>query len=584
MPITVEWSERTPSAVVPRGYRVGPFTVTDKIAAGSWGTVYGGYRADRDGLSGRRPGESRPRQAGAEVALKFLPVAGLSPRERAELRAGALREAALVRIPAHPRLIRALAVLAVDDPDRPDLHGAVVLAVERATGNLVDLLYTTAPLCSTAPLCPTTPDASSGPPLADRVRILVEVCEGLAHMHANSWVHGDLKPSNVLIMPDGSARLADFGLAVEIDGTHGRAPRLASPDHTPPEWWSERITEAGVPIRMTRDVWAFGVLAHQLLTGTHPFPGQTSRSRSEAALTYAAGRTPLRLAETLPDGWREVIRDCLAPTHQARAAHPIDTVLRRARALQRDGDAITTPTRDLRVPRPGPDSPVAPPTQHTNAVQRTAVQRTAVQRTAVQRTAAQRTAAARRILIAVGLLAVLMLAAGSVPQPFSFQPGGELRPGAPIPAAYRPLLTRAAHACSDEVVTPALIAAILATQSGFHPRASHPAAAGGQGEYGIAGWTPRVFTGFAVDADNNGRASYWDPADAIFAVANQLEYANQRLGDISGDRALLLAAAYHTSVKYVRANGARGPQVRGYVERVQHYLSLFTDRRPAASS
>ncbi|MEU5110877.1 protein kinase [Streptomyces longwoodensis] len=47
----------------------------------------------------------------------------------------------------------------------------------------------------------------------DGERILTEICEGLAHLHGLGWVHGDLKPDNVLLMADGSVRLSDFGLA-----------------------------------------------------------------------------------------------------------------------------------------------------------------------------------------------------------------------------------------------------------------------------------------------------------------------------------------------------------------------------------
>ncbi|MEU3169650.1 hypothetical protein [Streptosporangium sp. NPDC006930] len=50
-------------------------------------------------------------------------------------------------------------------------------------------------------------------------------------------MHGDLKPNNVLMMADGSIRLADFGLTAEIDGTHGYLPPMGSVDHVPPERW-----------------------------------------------------------------------------------------------------------------------------------------------------------------------------------------------------------------------------------------------------------------------------------------------------------------------------------------------------------
>src|SRR5204862_1058021 len=133
-----------------------------------------------------------------------------------------------------------------------------VLAMERAETSVHDVLGTVS-----------RPEAE---------RIVAEICEALVHMHASGWVHGDLKPRNVLLMADGSARLADFGLARELDGTHAYAPRLGSSDYLPPEWWSERISEQGVAIRTTADIWALGVTAHQLLTGgLLPFPGATAR-------------------------------------------------------------------------------------------------------------------------------------------------------------------------------------------------------------------------------------------------------------------------------------------------------------------
>ncbi len=93
-------------------------------------------------------------------------------------------------------------------------------------------------------------------------------------MHAAGWVHGDLKPGNVLLMADRSVRLADFGLARELDGTHAYAPRLGSSDYLPPEWWSERVSEQGVAVRPTADIWALGVTAHQVLTGGLPVRGR----------------------------------------------------------------------------------------------------------------------------------------------------------------------------------------------------------------------------------------------------------------------------------------------------------------------
>ena len=131
-------------------------------------------------------------------------------------------------------------------------------------------------------------------------------------------------------MADGSVRLADFGLARELDGTHAYAPRVGSSDFLPPEWWSERISERGIPVRPTVDIWALGVTIHQLLTGgLYPFPGAGPRARGAAAQAYADGRVPLRLADELPPEWRAIVADCLAPDHASRLPHTAASILAR---------------------------------------------------------------------------------------------------------------------------------------------------------------------------------------------------------------------------------------------------------------
>jgi serine/threonine-protein kinase len=173
----------------------------------------------------------------------------------------------------------------------------------------------------------------------DAARLICEICEALAHMHAMGWVHGDLKPSNVLLMEDGTVRLADFGLARELEGTHAYAPRLGSSDFLPPEWWTERIGPQGIATRTTVDIWALGVTAHQLLTGgMSPFPGATARARGAAAQAYAAGQAELRLADELPQAWRPIVADCLAPNHERRSAHPAAALLTRIQALADGGE------------------------------------------------------------------------------------------------------------------------------------------------------------------------------------------------------------------------------------------------------
>lgn len=155
-------------------------------------------------------------------------------------------------------------------------------------------------------------------------------------------MHGDLKPANALLMKDSSARPADFNMAAELKGTHAYAPPFATPDYTPPELLRPEIDERGTRIRPSADVWAFGVLAHTVLTGAFPFPGSTTEARCDAATRYARGTEELRLSPELPDAWREIVRDCLAPTHAERPTAQ--------KLLRRVEDAAGT-GRSPRLPR-----------------------------------------------------------------------------------------------------------------------------------------------------------------------------------------------------------------------------------------
>ena len=214
---------------VPPGFRAGAWRVGEHIASGSWGSVYAARGED-----------------GTEAALKFIAGGLLSPSQYAQLEEARFNEQA-----DHPGLVRTFETFVVDDESAPAVHGAVVVAMERGERNLQDALGD-----------------------VDPVPVITAVCEALVHIHARGWVHGDLKPCNVLLMADGSVRLADFGLARELEGTHAYAPRVGSSDFLPPEWWSERISERGIPVRPTVDIWALGVTIHQLLTGgLYPFPG-----------------------------------------------------------------------------------------------------------------------------------------------------------------------------------------------------------------------------------------------------------------------------------------------------------------------
>ncbi|CAL9551287.1 protein kinase domain-containing protein [Streptomyces sp. enrichment culture] len=507
---------------VPKGYRVGVWEVREPLATGAFGSV---YTARRVGGSDVLP---------PTAALKFLPTGTATPRRLAHLRELIEREVELYRRLRHPRLVRMYETLTVDDPGRPGLDGATVLVLERAEGSLSALLAA-------------TPRPAAGPAL------LAQICEGLAQLHGAGWVHGDLKPANVLLMKDGSVRLADFNMAAELEGTHAYTPAFSTPDYTPPELLWTEIGERGRRIRASADVWAFGVLAHLVLTDSFPLPGATPAARRDAAAAYARGTDELRLSPRLTDDWREIISACLTRTHEHRIT--AEVLLRRVEA------AAGTRHGPFRLPRlrPGRRRP---------------------RRASVVAGAA------------AGVTAVAALAYGVSVWGDGGRGGGsgagatanvsaatygasDLRTDRGIPPAYRLLIVETAHDCDQQEVTPALIAAMLKVESDFDPDLSDPA----NDEYGIARWTPRVLRWWMNEDGTPGETvpqPPFPPAESIPAMGRYLCWIAPRLhDDLRGDRQVLVATAYRTSFDTVNKAGGVPPDVRKYAGRVAHYLKEY---------
>ncbi|MFC7897859.1 protein kinase [Streptomyces sp. NPDC057381] len=510
---------------VPKGYRVGDWEVRAPIATGAFGSVYEARRIgdDRAGL---------PRTA----ALKFLPTGTGTPRQLTHLRELVEREVELHRRLRRPRLVRMYETLVVDDPARPGLDGATVLVLEKAEGSLSALL-------------------SAAPRPAGAAALVAGICEGLAQLHRAGWVHGDLKPANVLLMKDGSVRLADFNMAAELEGTHAYTPAFSTPDYTPPELlWSE-IGERGRRIRPSADVWAFGVLAHLVLTGSFPLSGGTPAARRDAAAAYARGTEELRLSPELPEAWREVVRACLTRTHAERIG--TDALARRVAAAAGTGTATGTV-------------------------------RSFLPRRARSRRAVLAAAAATATVAALGY-GITVLVDGDGGGPGQGAPGGsaanvsaasygagELRTDKGVPAAYRLLIVETAHDCDRKEVSPPLIAAMLKVESGFDPDLSDPA----KDEYGIARWTPKVLRWWMNEDGTPGETvpePPFPPAESIPAMGRYLCWITPRLdAGLPGDRRVLIAVAYRTSYDKVNDAGGVPPKYRDYADRVAHHLKEYT--------
>ena len=107
-------------------------------------------------------------------------------------------------------------------------------------------------------------------PEPEALRVASQICAAVGHLHERGFVHYDLKPGNVMICPDGSIRLIDFGLAHDVV-THrfslgGPAPAIGSAEYVAPEQIRRRRG------RTSADVYSIGAILYTMLTGQAPFP------------------------------------------------------------------------------------------------------------------------------------------------------------------------------------------------------------------------------------------------------------------------------------------------------------------------
>lgn len=105
----------------------------------------------------------------------------------------------------------------------------------------------------------------------EALAIMSRLCEAVEYLHERHFVHYDLKPGNVILCPDGSIRLIDFGLAHAREksrfGLFGSAPAIGTSDYVAPEQIGRQRGRASV------DIYALGSMLYEMLTGHPPFEG-----------------------------------------------------------------------------------------------------------------------------------------------------------------------------------------------------------------------------------------------------------------------------------------------------------------------
>ena len=199
---------------------------------------------------------ARDESLGRLVALKtFHHIAGGDPHDRELQRKRLLREAKAAGTLSHPNVVTIYDVLEHDE--------TVYIAMEYVEGTSLERR-----LASGKPM-----------PWDEAVGILTQVASALDHLHDRGIVHRDVKPANILITAEGRVKITDFGVARPDDPTQTQETSVfGTPQYMAPEQIRGESPDART------DVFALGILAYEMLTGSRPFTGSTIAEVTHAIL------------------------------------------------------------------------------------------------------------------------------------------------------------------------------------------------------------------------------------------------------------------------------------------------------------
>jgi eukaryotic-like serine/threonine-protein kinase len=184
-----------------------------------------------------------------------------------------------------------------------------------------------------------------GLPVPSAVRFGTQIADALAHAHARGIVHRDLKPRNVMVTGSGEAKIVDFGLARRVrpvddpTGTRTAQAVEGSTTGTPAYMAPETLRGEGADTRS--DIWALGVLLHEMVTGTLPFDGRTVAEITSAILRDAPRQPPA----DVPPGLSAIVRRCLAkePAERYQAAGEVRSALEMVATGQSERPLVQEP-------------------------------------------------------------------------------------------------------------------------------------------------------------------------------------------------------------------------------------------------
>jgi Tol biopolymer transport system component len=263
------------------GKTVSHYRIVEKLGSGGMGVVY----------------KAEDTKLGRTVALKVLPPERVADPNRKRRFVQEARAASALN---HPNII------VIHDID--EAEGVHYIAMEHVEGKTLDRLI-----------------ARHGLRVNEALRYAVQMAAALAKAHAAGIVHRDLKPTNVMVTDDGLVKVLDFGLAKLTEAAPtGDAETVATVEPTTEEgtivgtvgYMSPEQAE-GKPVDARSDIFSFGSVLYEMLTGQRAFQGETKAS-TIAAILREEPKPLSQAVEGLPREVERIVKRCLRKDREHR--------------------------------------------------------------------------------------------------------------------------------------------------------------------------------------------------------------------------------------------------------------------------
>jgi serine/threonine-protein kinase len=313
---------------MPELTKLGKYQIRRELGKGAMGIVYEGF----DPMIERT------------VAIKTIRPEQLNKDQAAEILARFRREAQAAGRLNHPHIVSIYEY--GEDADADAGNGPIAfIAMEYIKGRELRDFF----------------EANERFPLKEVERIMAEMLGALTHAHERGVTHRDMKPANVILLDDGTVKVADFGIArLETSELTQAGAVLGTPAYMSPEQFM------GQPVDGRSDIFSCGVVLYQFLTGEKPFTGNVTtimyKVLSEEPLA------PSMLNSTLPPAWDAVVRKAMAKkiSERYQTAAEFATAIRdvvegrnvEATLIGQDGGADEATVIDRPIPNARPDATV----------------------------------------------------------------------------------------------------------------------------------------------------------------------------------------------------------------------------------